>query len=132
MGHGLTCDYPRDSTGIAMRSNHILVYTDDSQWGGVAQYNHALLMALATAGRDVTCVQGPAQNQQKKREAQSGVRHRWLDYDPSFDVERMLHRSDDAEAIFREYKPDLIIFSNGMPVSHLAGRRSAIRMGVPF
>src|SRR5262245_44135286 len=115
-----------------MRNALAILYTDDAQWGGVAQYNHAIVCALASAGYDVTCVQGPAQNAQKDREAQLGVRHRWLDYDPSFNVERMLHQSDDAETIFRDSKPDLIIFSNGMPVSHLAARRSAIRMGLPF
>ena len=114
------------------RPEHILLYTDDAQWGGVAQYNHAILCALAAAGYAVTCVQGPAQNDLKQREAELGVRHCWLDYDPSFNVERMLNHSEDAERIFREQKPDLILFSNGMPVSHLAARRSAIRMGIRF
>jgi glycosyltransferase involved in cell wall biosynthesis/predicted O-methyltransferase YrrM len=68
----------------------------------------------------------------KDRESQLGVRHCWLDYDPSFNVERMLNQSDDADRIFRDRKPDLVIFSNGMPVSHLAARRSAIRLCMPF
>lgn len=112
--------------------DHILLYTDDAQWGGVAQYNHAVLCALAAAGYQVTCVQGPAQNALKRREAELGVQHCWLDYDPSFNTDRMLNCSDDAERILRECKPDLIVFSNGMPVSHLAARRSALRMGIPF
>src|SRR4051812_44050215 len=105
---------------------HVVLYTDDAQWGGVAQYNHAILCALVSRGCQVTCVQAPAQNRLKEREAQLGVRHHWLDYDPSFNVERMLRDGHDAEQIFRTLKPDLIIFSNGMPVSHLAARRSAI------
>lgn len=110
----------------------IVLYTDDAQWGGVAQYNHAVLCALASAGYEVTCVQAPAQNLQKQLEAQLGVRHRWLDYDPTFNVERMLHDSADAERVFREARPDLVLFSNGMPVSLLAARRVAIQMGLPF
>lgn len=116
----------------AISRERILLCTDDSQWGGVAQYNHAILCALALAGYDVTCVQGPANNALKHAEARLGVRHVWLDYDPSYNVERMLNDHRDAERIFREYKPDLVLFANGMPVSHLAARRAAIRMGIPF
>lgn len=113
-------------------SERILLYTDDAQWGGVAQYNHSILCSLATTGYDVTCVQGPAKNALKQREARLGVRHVWLDYDPSFNVERMLHDTEDAARVFRECKPDLLLFANGMPVSHLAARRAAINMGISF
>ena len=84
------------------RHYHILLYTDDSQWGGVAQYNHAVLCALASNCYQVTCVQGRAENALKKRERELGVRHIWLDYDPSFDVETMLNNPRHAEAVFRQ------------------------------
>lgn len=114
------------------RHYHVLLYTDDSQWGGVAQYNHAVLCALVSSGYQVTCVQARADNPLKRREAQLGVRHIWLDYDPSFNVERMLNDPRPAESIFRQFKPDLVIFSNGMPVSNMAARRVAVSMNIPF
>ncbi len=111
---------------------HIVWYTDDSQWGGVAQYNHALLCALAGRGYLVTCVQGPADSPLIRRQKQLGVRHCWLDYDPGYDTLRMANDTADAERRLQELRPDLLVFSNGMPISHLAARHVAIQMGIPF
>jgi glycosyltransferase involved in cell wall biosynthesis len=111
---------------------HVVWYTDDSQWGGVAQYNHALLCALANRGYPVTCVQGRTDNALVRLQEQAGVRHSWLDYEPAFDVERMLHDSADAERRLEDLRPDLVVFSNGMPVSHLAARQVATQKGIPF
>ena len=38
-------------------NTHILLYTDDSGVGGVAQYNHLILCQVATLGYQVSCVQ---------------------------------------------------------------------------
>jgi glycosyltransferase involved in cell wall biosynthesis len=110
----------------------VVWYTDDSRWGGVARYNHAVLCALAGRGYPVTCVQAAADTPLVRRQTQAGVRHAWLDYDPAFDVPRMLQDSADARRRLRELRPDLVVFSNGMPVSHLAARQVALVMGLPF
>ncbi len=118
--------------GMANWQPHIVWYTDDSQWGGVAQYNHVLLGALAARGYPVTCVQGRTDNPAVRLQQQAGVRHSWLDYEPAFDVERMLQDTADAERRLEALRPDLVVFSNGMPVSHFAARQVAAAQGIPF
>ncbi len=111
---------------------HVLLFTDDPAGGGVAQYNHALLCALAERGYRVTCVQTRADNPLVRRQAELGVRHAWLAFDTGRDFRRTLTHTADAEQVLREHGPDLVIFSNGSPLSHFAAKQVAIRRRLPF
>ncbi len=102
---------------------HVLLFTDDPAGGGVAQYNHALLCALTLRGYRVTCVQTPADNALVRRQAELGVRHAWLDFDTGHDFRRTLTHTADAERVLREHGPDLVLFSNGSPLSYCAAKR---------
>jgi glycosyltransferase involved in cell wall biosynthesis len=60
------------------------------------------------------------------------VRHLWLDFDTDQDFRRSLTNATDARRIFHEHRPDLVLFSNGCPLSHLAAKQAALELGVPF
>jgi len=111
---------------------HILLYTDDPDAGGVAQYNHAILCALAHRGYKVTCAQSRADNPLIRRQADLGVRHAWLGFDTGKDLQRALTNTADAAAVFDAARPDLVIFSNCCPVSNLAAKRAAVERRLPF
>jgi glycosyltransferase involved in cell wall biosynthesis len=113
-------------------TGHVLLYTDEGGGGGLAQYNHAILLALARQGHAVTCVRPHADNPLVRAEADAGVRHHWLDFDPGRDPARTLDNPDDARRVFAQLRPDLVLFSNSWPLSNLAARAAAIGAGLPF
>jgi glycosyltransferase involved in cell wall biosynthesis len=111
---------------------HVLLYSDDPEYGGVAQYNHNILLALAGRGYRVTCVQTRCDNPLVKEREARGVRHRWLDYHTGKDFARTLSDGSDARAIFGGDPPDLVIFSDCCPVSNMAARQAALDLGLPY
>jgi predicted O-linked N-acetylglucosamine transferase (SPINDLY family)/glycosyltransferase involved in cell wall biosynthesis len=111
---------------------HVLLYTDDPEFGGVAQYNHNLLLALTRAGYRVSCVQTRSDSPLVREQQAAGVRHHWLDYHTGREFARTVSDPADAERIFRAERPDLIVFSDCCPVSNLAARQVAMTRGIPY
>ncbi len=111
---------------------HVLLYTDDPEFGGVAQYNHTLLMALARGGHRVSCVQTRSESPLILEQLAAGVRHHWLQCDTSRDFARTVNDPTEADRIFRAERPDLIVFSDCCPVSNLAARQVAMTRGIPY
>ncbi|WP_416233548.1 glycosyltransferase [Cronbergia sp. UHCC 0137] len=113
---------------------HILLYTDDSGSGGVAQYNHSLMCGLVKLGYQVTCVQSHANNPLIDERQQLGIEHLWLEIDTNIpnSLGRALVDSSDAEKIFPACKPDLIIFSDCCPLSNFAAKQVARSQGIPY
>lgn len=111
---------------------HILLYTDDPEFGGVAQYNHNLLLALARQGYRVSCVQSRSDSPLIREQQAQGIRHHWLDYHTGREFARTVTDPADAERIFRAEHPDLIVFSDCCPVSNLAARQVALARGLPY
>jgi glycosyltransferase involved in cell wall biosynthesis len=124
----------RELGGLARPAacEHILVFTDDPAHGGVAQYNHTLLVALAAAGHRVTCVQSASASPLTREQRASGIRHVWLDYDTGREFSRTVEDVSSAAWIFTAERPDLIVFSDCSPVSNLAAREVAMQQGIPF
>ncbi|MEO6875486.1 MAG: glycosyltransferase [Opitutaceae bacterium] len=120
------------ATSAAPGPVHVLLYTDDPEFGGVAQYNHNLLMALARSGYRVSCVQSRSESPLIKEQQAAGVQHHWLDYHTSRDFARTVKDPAPAENIFRAEHPDLIVFSDCCPVSNLAARQVALSRGIPY
>jgi glycosyltransferase involved in cell wall biosynthesis len=116
----------------APRPKHVLIYTDDPEFGGVAQWNHSILLALVAHGHRVSCVQTRCDNPLVKEREALGVRHHWLNYDTGKEFGRTLEDRSDAEAIFRQDRPDLVIFSDCCPVSNMAARQAALDLGIPY
>jgi glycosyltransferase involved in cell wall biosynthesis len=110
----------------------ILVYTDDPHHGGVAQYNHQLMMALVRAGHRVTCVQSASDSPMVREQREAGVRHLWLGFDTGRDFARTIEDPTHAERIFGSMRPDLVIFSDCSPVSSIAARQVAMTLRIPY
>src|SRR5260370_24026357 len=111
---------------------HVLFFTDDPGAGGVAQYNHAILCALAARGFRITCVQSQSDSPLVRCQGEAGVRHRWLGYDTLRDLQTQLTDVVEPPAIFEQDRPDLVFFSNGCRPSLLAARGTAVEMNLPF
>jgi glycosyltransferase involved in cell wall biosynthesis len=111
---------------------HVLVYTDDPGSGGVAQYNHNILLALARSGYRVSCVQTRADTPLIGEQQAAGIQHHWLDYHTNRDFARTLTDATLAEKLFQNDRPDLVIFSDCCPVSNLAAREAALQRGLPY
>jgi predicted O-linked N-acetylglucosamine transferase (SPINDLY family)/glycosyltransferase involved in cell wall biosynthesis/predicted O-methyltransferase YrrM len=121
-----------DTKQSPQRNQHILLYTDDPQLGGVAQYNHSILLALVQQGYQVTCVQTRKQNPVILEQQQLGIRHIWLEFDTVTDFHRTLVNPQDAEEILSQTQPDLILFSDSCPLSNFAAKQVAINLKIPY
>jgi glycosyltransferase involved in cell wall biosynthesis len=121
-------------------TKHILLYASPAI-GGLLQYNHAIVCALATLGYQMTHVQdipdglvelfGSAGMERVRLRAdwfvaqqkQVGIQqHVWLE----------AAKAVDAEKVITEAKPDLLIVSNGGPIANFAPKQVAINHGIPF
>lgn len=121
-------------------THHILLYTSPAI-GGVLQYNHSILSALAQRGYQLTYVQdipaalaqlfgstAMADTRQRaewfvSQQKQLGIQnHHWLEG----------AAPAQEEGIVAEIKPDLLIISNGGPVANFFPKRAAVRLGIPF
>jgi glycosyltransferase involved in cell wall biosynthesis len=113
-------------------SQRLLVYTDDSDRGGVAQYNHCIAMGLVARGYAVTVVQSESRRWMATAQAAAGVAHRWISYDTGKEFMRTITDTGDAERALAEAKPELVIFSDCCPVSNTAAKHVAVKLGLPY
>jgi len=114
---------------------HILLYTDRPGIHGAEQCNQLLMLSLVEAGYRVSCAQSKANHHLIHERHQAGVQHLWLDDDDIYDIQnaaKALTNYDEAEQVFNTARPDLIIFSDGCPVSSLAAKQVAARLGIPY
>ncbi len=121
---------PESATAAGVK--HILLFTDDPDRGGVAHYNHSVLMALARAEYRVSCVQTASDGPLAQEQRAAGVVHHWLDYDTGKDFGRTVTDVVTAQRLFETHRPDLIVFSDCCPMSNLAAREAAMRLNIPF
>jgi glycosyltransferase involved in cell wall biosynthesis len=113
-------------------SPRILLYTDDPERGGVAHYNHSLLMAFAERGWTAFCVQTRSDSPFTVAQRTAGVVHTWLDYDTGAEFGRTVVDIDQPTAIFKRHRPDLIVFSDCCPVSNIGARQAALALRIPY
>lgn len=123
---------PSASAEAVRAGGHVLLYTDDPEHGGVAQYNHTLLKALVAAGYRVSCAQSRSASPLVAEQAALGVRHHWIGYDTGKEFARTVTEEAPARALFAAERPDLVIFSDCSPVSNLAAREAALSLGLPY
>ncbi|MEG5140566.1 MULTISPECIES: glycosyltransferase [unclassified Microcoleus] len=111
---------------------HVLLYAEDHGIGGLAQFNHSLLCKLAADGYRVTSVQTKASNPLISEQQQLGIEHIWLEFDTMREFLRIAYNCTDAERIYAEAQPDLIIFSDGWPMANFAAKQVAIKQNIPY
>lgn len=109
-----------------------LLYTDDPDSGGVAQYNHSLMVGLTVAGYDVACAQTQSKNPLIEAQRQMGISHHWIPYDTKTEFAKTLNDQATAQRIIEAVKPDLVIFSDCCPFSNMAARDVALKLSVPY
>jgi glycosyltransferase involved in cell wall biosynthesis len=121
-------------------AQHILLFTSPAM-GGVLQYNHSILLALAGLGYRITYVQeiaealvkhlgtkGMEQVRQRanwfvEQQKQVGIEaHHWLEAPTVEQLQQMV----------ANVQPDLVLFSNGGPITNFYPKRAAIQLGIPF
>ena len=117
---------------MADTPKHIALYTDDPEFGGVAQYNHSVLLALVAQGHRVTCVQPRSESPLVKAQQAAGVQHEWIGFDAQKEFTRSITDLADAGRIFDKVDPDFILFSDCCPVSNIAARHVAVTRGIPY
>lgn len=115
-----------------MPHSTVLLYTDDPGIGGVAQYNHAILLGLEARGYRVISVQGKADNPLIEAQKTRGIQHQWLDFDTLREFARVVCDCDSATEILARSQPDLIVFSDACPVSNLGAKQAAQTLGIPY
>jgi glycosyltransferase involved in cell wall biosynthesis len=113
-----------------MPREHVLLYSDDASAGGVAQYNHSVLMALAVAGYRVTRSVSETKDPMTEAQVAAGITQRWIPRYP--DVLTPAANHAEMRAYFQEMRPDLVIFSDSCPVVNLAAKQVAAEMGIPY
>jgi glycosyltransferase involved in cell wall biosynthesis/predicted O-methyltransferase YrrM len=113
-------------------NTRVVLYTDDPDEGGVAVYTHALACGLARMGYQVSCVQSEAKNALVETRALLGVRHHWLPFNTRKDFWRTMTKEADAEEALTATKPDVVVFANCDPFSHIAAKTVAVRRNIPF
>jgi glycosyltransferase involved in cell wall biosynthesis len=111
---------------------HFLLITDDPENGGVAHYNHSILLALARAGHRVSCLQTRSDGSLVREQRAAGVRHHWLAYDTGADFARTMTDVASPRELLETDRPDLIIFSDCCPFSNFAAREVARLMSIPY
>ncbi|HEX2860638.1 MAG TPA: glycosyltransferase, partial [Lacunisphaera sp.] len=110
----------------------VLIFTDDPDSGGVAQYNHSLMVGLTVAGCEVSCAQSRTENPLVEAQRQLGITHHWIPYHTGKDFAKTLDDQATARAILEAARPDLIVFSDCCPVSNMAAREVALQLGIPY
>ncbi|WP_293128815.1 glycosyltransferase [Microcoleus sp. bin38.metabat.b11b12b14.051] len=120
------------SSNYRKLAGHVLLYAEDHGIGGLAQFNHSLLCKLATDGYRVTSVQTRTSNPLIAEQQQLGIEHIWLEFDTMKEFLRIAYNCTDAEKIYAQAKPDLIIFSDGWPLANFAAKQVAIKQNIPY
>lgn len=113
-------------------AKRVLVYSDDPQHGGVAQYNHSLIEGLVAAGYTVLGAQTRCESPLVQRQRELGVEHHWIAYDTKREFARSLTDVGTAARLLEAARPDLVVFSDCCPLSNLAAREAALAAGLPY
>jgi glycosyltransferase involved in cell wall biosynthesis len=77
-------------------------------------------------------VQTRKQNQIIAEQKSLGIQHIWLEFDTVTNFHRTLINPTDAQRIFTQTQPDLIIFSDSCPLSDFAAKQIAINLKIPY
>lgn len=113
----------------------LLLYTDMASVYGAEQVTHALALGFCRSGWQVTIAQPQASHRLVDEEARAGIAHRWLAPDLLWNASRparMLTDHVEPAQVMDETRPDLVVFSDGAPMSNLTAKEVAAARGTPY
>ncbi|MFM9265286.1 glycosyltransferase [Tychonema sp. BBK16] len=120
------------SSIYSQSAGRVLLYAEDHGVGGLAQFNHSLMCKLAADGYQVISVQSQTSNPLITEQKSLGIEHIWLEFDTMKEFLRIAYNLGDAEKIYAQSRPDLIIFSDGWPMANFAAKQVAIKQNIPY
>jgi glycosyltransferase involved in cell wall biosynthesis len=123
---------PAPSSICRPKKARVLLYAEDHGVGGLAQFNHSLMCKLAADGYQVISVQTQTSNPLITEQQQLGIEHIWLEFDTIKEFLRVTYNLADAEKIYAQAQPDLIVFSDGSPMANFAAKQVAIQQNIPY
>ncbi|TVR49672.1 MAG: glycosyltransferase [Puniceicoccaceae bacterium] len=123
---------PAMSATPGLEGKRVLVFSDDPGQGGVAQYVHGVLLGLRAAGVEAVCAQPEAENPLVEAQRAAGVRHVWTGFNPEEDFTRSFSDGEDAVRILDAVEPEVVLFADCCPLSHLAAKQAVIDRLIPW
>jgi predicted O-linked N-acetylglucosamine transferase (SPINDLY family) len=111
----------------------LIIFNDDPGIGGVASHTHTLISGLASHCQIMHFC--PSTYPLIETEKKLGVEHWTYDLNPSESFERTLKDTDfvrSAQDAIACFSPDLLIFNDSCPLSHLALKSAAQQSGTPY
>lgn len=112
-------------------ARHVVIYSDDPDKGGVANYNHQIALGLRGLGWRVSLVQSRTASPTVAAREAAGIGHEWISYDTGAEFIRTITETADAEAACTRLQPDVVLFSDCCPVSNIAAKHVALRRRLP-
>lgn len=110
----------------------LLLYSDEPNPHGVAQYNHAILLALVRAGWTVCSAHPQFESPLLESQREAGIRHYWTTWNWGPRFVRSMIDNDEPERILAAVEPDLVVFSDCWPISNIAAKHAVIKRDLPF
>ena len=114
------------------QKTRILIFNDDPHIGGVARHTHSLLMGLSSDHRLMHVCSDTEPSNTLDSETGAGIEHHWVFYDMSAEFERTLSDEGPGREAIAAFCPDLVIFNDCCPVSHLAAKVVVHELGIPY
>ncbi len=113
-------------------TQRILLYADYLSHTGAGRYDRAILTGLAQRGFAACCARPPESVEWKAELEALGVTFFELGYDVIAEFQRTTADRAEPARIFDLARPDLILFGNSCPLSHLAAKAVAIARRIPY
>lgn len=120
------------SEHYVFKGKRLLVFSDEPGQGGGAHYAHSILLALAKSGAEVFSAQPQWESPLLEEQKNLGIKHVWTAFNPVTEFGRSLTDMEDPSRILDQVQPDVILFSDCCPVSHVAAKNAAMDRLIPF
>jgi predicted O-linked N-acetylglucosamine transferase (SPINDLY family) len=115
-----------------IKKRKVLIFSDEPGVGGVGHYAHSILISLVRSGADVYSAQPEWNSPLIEEQREMGVRHIWTSYNPVHEFVRSFTDMQDARRIIDTARPDVILFADCCPISHVAAKNVAMENLIPF
>ncbi len=113
-------------------TKRILFYTDSHSQCGVGISMAALLEESVRRGYATFCAQRREDTEYQRRLTSLGVTYHWFPRAPEEDMAAFINDHETPTGIFRDVRPDLIFFANGIPAGSYGAVQAARKLAIPY